>query len=245
MKRFLLCWLALTGAVVAGLSPELWSKGASRANMLQVPSGGAAATQCTGSGWTLIGHATAVGSAATPSINTAGANLFVVVTGDNGAGTVIDYQGATQGNTTYTKAVSGGSNTTVSIWYFYAPANTGPASNWIYYTATADTFEVLAFSGAAASPLDGPGSTAYGAAATLAAGSITPSTSGQLVVAGIAAQGTVSSISSPYVITDNQPYSSNVGTAAACQIQATAAATNPVWTMSAANPANAAIVSFK
>jgi hypothetical protein len=108
---------------------------------------------------------------------------------------------------------------------------------------------VLAFSGAAASPLDQQAGTSAGASgATVQPGSVTPTVDGEVLVAGYSGYfADVSSIDSSFTITDQ--FSSSGGhhltTAAAYKIQTAASAENPTWTLGGSNINAAGIATFK
>ncbi len=199
----------------------------------------------------LVTHATAVSpgasSATTSGVDTSGANLLVVVgTGTTSTeGTISD----SKSNTWNALSASDGNDVRCRIWYAVNPT-VGSAHTFTKgASGTFSSIMVLAFSGAdTSSPFDQQNGNSGTSLSSLAAGSVTPSTDGQVVVTGLGFNA-VSSITVPsgYTITDTNNYSAanNYGGSAAYKIQTTATATNPSWSMSNTCDAAARVATFK
>jgi hypothetical protein len=189
------------------------------------------------------------------------ANLLIAVVSDNNHTQPIDNQ-----SNTYTYAILGAGNAYSTIWYCYLPSSSGTSSSHTFSCATLagnrPSIAVLAFSGALASPLDQTG--ANGTLDTgnqsircvaTSPGSITPTTSGQLLIAGLCSVFTTTApttIDSGFGIDQfaaSLTGSLYFGVGAAHLVQATAAAVNPDWAWTTfagtPDPASACIASFK
>ena len=94
--------------------------------------------------------------------------------------------------------------------------------------------EVLAFSGAAASPFD-QSSNNYVSGGTANPGAITPSVPNALMVTGVGSNNWTGSVDSGFAISDSSSYISSVsmGGAVAWLVVATPASINPGWANSA------------
>lgn len=113
------------------------------------------------------------------------------------------------------------------------------------------SFVVVAFSEELeASPLDQQNGARAASGTTLAAGSVTPSQNGELVIAAMSEQpvGATLTIDSGYsiVLQETAQSGNSFGAALAWKLQTTAAATNPTWTCSSsAGTLAASIATFK
>ena len=105
---------------------------------------------------------------------------------------------------------------------------------------------VMAFSGAASSPLDQSSNNKVDVDGGIQPGSITPSENNCLVVTALISTDEAPSVDSGFAA-DSVALSSNVtyGGGIAYLVQATAAAVNPTWTPVASGNAAATIASFK
>lgn len=189
----------------------------------------------------------------TSSCNTTGANLIIISTaafGFSGACTPTDNKG-----NTYSLPISVGSGNEALMKLAYASPATGT-----FTVGTGHTFscggsgtpamQVLAFSGAATGlPIDATNSNLSSGATTLVpcSGSpcVTPSANNELVVTSISyCVAETTTISAGYTRTNNVASVSgtNMGDAIAYQIQTTATAQTPTWTMSGSGCSSAAVI---
>lgn len=211
--------------------------------------------------FSLIAHATngSVGGVSN-TINTTGANLIVInqvnfAGGTGGSGILPPTDN--KGNTwTLVASYNDGLDVVSGLYYCSAPSvgsgHTFTPGSTVGPGVDGDCY-VLAFSGAAtSSPLDGSNFNGVATSSnvlSLQPGSITPSTSGCLVITGFANVGTGNTAPSGYTgqdVRDNAASGGWIGGGIAWVAQGSATATNPTWTWSAnvLNEANAAIASF-
>lgn len=174
------------------------------------------------------------------AINTTGAN-FIVASVSAGVSVIPTFADLKSNTWHVLNTNTQGSLT--NIVFYCSPCMVGTSHN---FTETDSggfgSFCVIAFSGAAASPFDLQG-TNVGNNVT---SSITPSVPGALVFSGfIPLNISVSSVASPFVITDNIPFTggNNFGSACAFVIQTVAIAAQATW-MPTGVAANS-IASFK
>lgn len=182
-------------------------------------------------------------------IDTTGANLIVVEVSyfdASSAVTVTDNKGNTY--TALTGYGGAGADYRVKLFYCYAPT-VGTGHTFVGGVAGAYcSVSIAAFSGAAASPADQSAGSFNSSSSTAQAGSITPTESGELIIATMCNRldaGSVS-INDGFTIVDQELWQSGgLGTALAYKIQTAAAATNPTWTLTSAVKNAPAIYSFK
>lgn len=186
----------------------------------------------------------------TAGINTTGANLLVVVLSDfdDGTTTLQDSRTNTWTGLTARRAADG---TRVRIYYVASPS-VGAAHT---FTATKDTNQtfpglcVAAFSGGHTAPFDQQNGGTTAGATTLQTGSVTPSENNELLIAGISFfSSDPATINSAFNIANALDVDDfgggSMGCALAYQIQTTATARNPTWTI-LTSAAAAAIATFK
>lgn len=196
----------------------------------------------------LVAHTSVVGSsggATTPAIDTTGANLIAVVLGPYATPPAAPTDN--KGNS-YTLAVSDAGNYALNYIYYSAAPTVG-AGHTFSTNGVDGPICVLAFSGAAASPLDQTNHADSAQTLALQPGSVTPGAAGELIIAATTNSfDTINSIDSGFTITDNIAYSSGVtmGAAAAYLVQTSAAPVNPMWSYGPNNyHCSACIATFK
>jgi hypothetical protein len=211
------------------------------------------------SGFALIGH-TAVpgngggGNVTTPAINTTGANLIVISTGNHANGVVPSNIGDSFGNT-YVAAGSAAANFggDSRIFYCYAPI-VGTGHTFTFIGTNYGAMQVTAWSGAAASPVDqGTGGWLDASVSSYPGPTITPTANGELIIAAAMIDNTAgpgyASVSGGFAFSDSDAGASglNCPSAQAWLIQATAGAAGPTWTYTATSGATnvGTIASFK
>ncbi len=184
---------------------------------------------------------TKVAVGTTPSIDTSGADLIVLVQCAISEGTPSD----SKSNTWTQGAVqdSGFFGETVSIWYTVPPPEKTGSGHTFTSNGSFSALAVVAYSGAHATPADNvnAGSNSNGSVPlTLQPGSLTPSEDNCLVIQGMGGGTTNLSINGSYAIVQDQDWAggSNFTAAIAELIQTTATATNPTWTDSTGDGAN-------
>jgi hypothetical protein len=251
MRRFLLCWLALTATVVAGLSLP-----STRANMVQMPftAGGGPFVALAGA------HKAVNGTGAAPcgpsaAISTTGASLIVVYVANyaTSAGTNVlsDSLSNTWGtpDVSYDPAAGG-----YKILVFHAYAPVVGASHTFTFTGNYCALFVAAFSGGSATHAVDQTNSNYNPTGALSwiNAAATPGTGSQLVVVGTefaSNPGTINSINQGFTITDTVPYvnsATSYGGSFAYQIQGTTAAlANPTWTGNANQTPATMIATYK
>lgn len=197
----------------------------------------------------------ASGTGTTGTCDTTGADLIVLVGvyDSGGTGTFSDSKGnswtlCTRPATTIENLASG---SYVRIAYCYAPSSVG-ASHTFSISPSYGSIHAIAFSGAAAAPLDvqaaGYGSNAANAT-TNQPGTATPSVDNCLLVAGLGVgdSGNPSSIDSSFTLSTGISASTGVrwGGALAYLIQTTAGAVNPTWTWTNSSANGAVMAAFQ
>lgn len=192
--------------------------------------------------WSLI--AAAAAQQTTSAVDTTGANLLVVVTGDEGF-SVSDSKGNTW--TLAVQAVASGSPYS-RIYYCYNP--TVGSGHTFTVGLSYGAIAVAAYSGSDSSPLDQTGATATGAlVTTFASGNITPTTDNQLVVSGIGVGKSANTLTigsgMSVAASKNAATGVTYGAAIAWIAQTTAAAINPSWSWTSSGEAASPIASFK
>lgn len=183
------------------------------------------------------------------SLNTTGADLLVLGgLADNASYTLTDSKG--NSIATATGATTSIFGITSSIYYVKAPT-VGSGHTWTLTGTSGDfAFAVLAFSGSdQTAPLDQTNGTASSFGSTVQPGSITPGQANELLVTFcIDGDDTNAfSVDSGFTIADQllQVNGGHKGLAIAYQIQTTATARNPTWTLGSGNLFGADIASFK
>lgn len=210
--------------------------------------------------YTLISHTAAAStddvSVTTPGIDTTGANLIVLATGEDDSS--IPVASDSKANI-WTKLTTYGGGTgfvpRVTLWYCFNP-NVGPGHTFSNNAGPASypAISVAAFSGAGTAPFDlqnGFTSSNTGVN-TIQPGSITPASAGELVMTGFSfgttPSGTTPLIDGGFAVTDWADDSAHsYGVALAYLIQSTPVAANPTWTHGSVTPvvASASIAAFK
>lgn len=185
----------------------------------------------------------AVNGVTSAAINTTGADLLVVVASWYDATTADVTLSDSKGNTWTALTKSNTPNVAVKMWYCrggsVGSGHTFTASG----TGTYSSIYAAAFSGSAATPFDQESGATGNPVTTLAAGSLTPVSSGCLVVAGVVAGGGGGApapdggFSAQAVTFSSGNY---MGCGGAYLVQTTAAAANPAWTWGGASIAAAA-----
>lgn len=198
----------------------------------------------------LIAHTKVGGDGvATPAINTTGATLIVVVTGRYAGGGVITSVTDSKGNTyvALTDYVIGGGDG-VQVYYCKNPIVGAGHTVTVNAPSTFPSISVAAFNltDTTANADQENGATNV-SSATLATGSVTPSTDNQLIVAGVAHDQASQTINAGFTIADSIAYSPGtyIGSGIAYLVQTTATAVNPTWNASVAGNICAAIATFK
>lgn len=186
-------------------------------------------------------------AATTSGIDTTGADLIVI--GVSGWTSNLDTTAPTdsKGNTWTAIRYQAGGDSAVKMWYCYNPT-VGSGHTFTHGGTTYATICVIAFSGAASSPLDQQNSSgSSGNVSSFAPGSITPTEDNELVVAMWATANFKSpSVDSgftlqEYVGANALPYHGGM----AYLIQTTASAANSTASWTDAYWASAVIASFK
>lgn len=184
------------------------------------------------------------------SLDTSGNNGLVVVLADSDGSSVIT---DSKGNTPYATAIGqlgGFASNFNKIFYFKNPA-VGSGHTWtVTCTGKSPSIAVIAFSGLDTSaPLDQTNSASSNFGSSAQPGSVTPGSSGEVVVSGITYQDTANalSIDSGFTISDQivQSNSAHLGVGLAYSIQTSPAAVNPAWSEAAGQIVAVTIASFK
>jgi hypothetical protein len=188
----------------------------------------------------------------TPTINSVTATFTLIVLCSYSAHpTPTDSKG-----NTYSLAVNlssgdgGGAGTSRQISIFYCSSPTVGSGHFATLTG-ASTFAAMAFyafSGGAGGILDAINSAVNtGTVTTMQAGSITPTTANQLIIAGIEFRsGSNAAIDSGFSTPLKAAQTgNNVGCAGSYLVQGAAAAINPTWTIDSVDFPTAAVASFK
>lgn len=168
------------------------------------------------------------------AINATGANLLIVVvaTTTNTGGVITD---SSSNSWTEVPAALGYDDLKCSVWYAVNPTVTSSHTVSVTGTGNRPSIAFSAWSGADTSaPFDQTANAQDLFNGTVQAGSVTPTTNDQLVIAGMAAtldDGTPASIDGGFTIAQQAEGTGNAsGVYLAYLIQTTAAAANPTWT---------------
>jgi hypothetical protein len=260
MRNRLISSLVFLAAAVFAATPTLEVS----ANMVMSSTGGGSPPI-----WTLIAHTFVVcndgsgncntnAALTTPAINTTGADLIVAgvtfFANPPGAGcftpNVISDSKSNTWSTAKTVQNNGTSDGEFDLFYVHAPT-VGSGHTFSYNKECFSSIYVLAFSGSVASPLDVTSSGSNASTETSqASGSITPTQSGDLIIAGLLVSGPTTSTTVNSGITQADAFTTAVnaqtyGTGLGYFAQSTAAAINPTWSWSTAAEAAALVASFK
>jgi hypothetical protein len=187
------------------------------------------------------------GDVTTPAINTLSADLIVVwAVGQNGgAFTFTDDPSGQSPNTwtTLTERPSSG----VKGQFYYVQAPNKSATHTFRLQGAFVSVYVMAFSGAVAAPFDQENGAANSSSATISTGSVTPSEANELIIAGVATNGSPSyAINGGFTIAQSNINAGSFAGAIACLIQTSATAANPQWSGLETGVDNAAgIATFK
>ena len=182
----------------------------------------------------------------TSGMDMTGASLLVAVTSDQATPVITD----SSGNTWASAVVGSGVSPNVRCFYVANPTVTASMTFTVTDTAGYPAVVYLGFSGVATvSPLDQTNNFNIGGGGTsIAAGSITPGSAGEVVVAGVANndQSGVPTIGSGFStpVTVGAAGGVSFGVAASYLVQTTATAVNPTWTDANGNLTGATIASF-
>jgi len=181
------------------------------------------------------------------AINTTGASLLVVYAAACHGCTSVTFSDSA--SNTWTGLTNVADSQESRFWYASNPSISAShtfteARSGVLFNAA---FCVAAFSGAqVASPFDQQNTNFNSGSTTIATGSITPSQSGELIVAGVAsgAENTTPSIDSGFTLVDSVAGDGHDLVGLAYLAQGAAAAINPTWTLESGDN-QAAIASFK
>jgi hypothetical protein len=136
------------------------------------------------------------------------------------------------------------------LWYS-ANATCGVGHTFTFTTSALSyvSIEVQVFAGPLSSPLDQQNGTPNGSGTTINTGSVTPFTTGELVIAASSFDSAMGSIAinSSLAITDTSDFSggANYGSSAAYIIQTSIVTVNPRWTFGNSQNSIAVIATFK
>lgn len=185
----------------------------------------------------------------TAGVDTTGANLIVLAISIDGGVSYATPTDSKSNSWSQLTVYGGGANPKTNLWYCYAPT-VGSGHTFSYSTVGSyPAIAMLAFSGSASSPFDVQNGAVGSGSPTFSPGSITPNVDNELVVASLTTNSTTASLttdsgfSTPVYtnFTDAKNYLIGIS----YKIQTTAAAVNPIWTMSPVDKETAAIASFK
>ena len=198
--------------------------------------------------WALVASTSATpgaGGGATAAINTTGANLIVVEVSEYGGGTFSD----SNSNVWTTIGPYAGGSSSLFLYVCVVPT-VGVGHTFSYVGGDPyPSINVLAFSGSIGSGTYDQVNHATGSSVTSqAAGSITPSVSGSLVIAALAFDAVISGQAiSVGTIQEfvQQANSAHQGGAIAYYVQSAAAPINPDWTWANSSNAAAVVLSFE
>jgi hypothetical protein len=196
--------------------------------------------------WTLIAHTFAVGNPGptTPGIVTTGADLIIVNVVGGGGPSMSDSNG-----NVWAPLTTQGSGPIGGLFYCEAPI-VGAGHTF----TSGDSFsviEVQAWSGSNATPFDVENGNASNPGTSAPCGSVTPSVSGALIIAGAVFNGSnptnPTTIDSGFTMLDEGHYQAgvNYGGAMAYLVQGAAAAVNPTFAAENASAASTYIAVFK
>lgn len=185
-----------------------------------------------------VSSATDTSGTTSAGINTTGANLIVIhVSSYSSAAAPTISDSNTNTWTALTEYNAGDAVSRGRLYYCYSPVvgsgHTFTSSGGTSYSS----ISVLAFSGTTGSSADTSNGAGSPTVSTKQPGSITPSGNNMVVVTGLNFNsGSPASIDSPFTLqTQVAPTgSNNFGAAIAYEIQTTAAARNPTWTIGSA-----------
>lgn len=196
-----------------------------------------------------VQEAGGLGSITTPAINTTGANLIVVSSGDYlGNGTNVAPTDSNGNTYTLRQTATGSIAAQTQIWECQNP--TVGAGHTITRVGNYQCLFVSAWSGAAATSQYDKGSSGTSVSTSVQPGSITPANANSLVIASLGSDTTTSStasIDSGFTITDQFAPVGGVseGGGQAYLIQSAAAAVNPTWSgLTGAGDLTACIVAY-
>ena len=203
---------------------------------------------------TSAGSADSLSNFTTLGITTTGATLLVAAVSEyegsiTGGSTVSDSKANTW--TPLTLWVEGGASSEQVRLFYTVPdaAHVGAAHTFTCVSAglAYSVLTVAAFSGTHASAPFDQQNGAEAVAITIQAGSVTPSQPGELILAALAHEGTVTAIDSGLTILETVAVAggAHIGGALAWVVQGTAGAINPTWTLASATSVSAAIATFK
>jgi hypothetical protein len=186
----------------------------------------------------------------TSAIDTTGANLLVaVLVSSNGSGAYVSADSKSNTWTALT-ARTQASGSQVQMYYCVpSPAQVG-SGHTVTFQALMGFYAsgyFAAFSGSAAAPFDIQNG-ATNTSAAMSPGSITPAFSDELVISGISMHlSSAPTVDASMTVLDSNGFLSGnyFGGGIAYKIQTTAAAINPVWTMSSSDKTACVIASFK
>lgn len=184
----------------------------------------------------------------TAAYDTAGADLIVAVVSDFSAGSravVTDSKSNTWTGLTSSQSGTNGRNT---IWWT-SPTSVGSGHTFTATgTNTSPTINVLAFSGSVASPFDVENGAVQAFGSTLATGTVTPSKTDEVLIAGFTSDAAAGSlaINGGFVITTQVTVAgTHERGALAYLIQTSPAPANPTWSWSPNAVCAARIATFK
>ncbi len=190
----------------------------------------------------------------TDAVNTTGADLIVINVGYYSGTTPTIAPSDSKGNTWTALTAHNQVSTLVGNRMFYCAAPTvGSGHTFTQEDLVANAYpsiQMLAFSGAHASPFDQQtGAVSSGSASTLATGSLTPSEDNCLVVAGLGHEvnsaGAVSINGGFTATTEAYVGSTSEGSGCAYLIQTSAASANPTWNVTNNTGIAATLATFK
>ena len=196
--------------------------------------------------------AASVTTVTTPAIDTTGADFAAVVTSQNASGSTGGAVTDSKGNTCTQGAQANGA-TYINSRIWYCPLSSVGTGHTFTFSISSGIIgggiAVQTFSGSQSSPLDQTNS-ATGTSTTQQPGSITPTTSGQLIVTSsqVNYPGSTATIGGSFTIGDGFAAAgdfSYMSCYLAYYFQPTAGAINPTWTFSNVFQEGTAIASFK
>jgi hypothetical protein len=183
-----------------------------------------------------------------PAINTTGATLIVVISAaQNSSLTITDSVGNTWSNLTQVS-----SNGYQQIYYVVNPTTSASHTFSNSTSSYNPTICIMAFSGTATSSAfdqQNTGTQNYGN--TVQPGSVTPSVNNEVVITGMSAVNAVGTVtingsySAPIGQAFNSGGSFNIAAYMSYLVQTSATATNPTWSFTTTDGAQASIATFK
>lgn len=201
----------------------------------------------------VVGHVAAgstdTNSVTTGALDTSGANLLVLVLGqESGVATSVITDSKSNTWNPLTTQTEGAGQCTI---YWSVPTSVGSGHTFTATQAGASPAIVVgAYSGATPAPFDQQNGDHSSTGATLATGSVTPTFSSELIVAGASGRtgsGAIVSIDGGFTIAGNtSPDAFHDSAALAYLIQGPSVAANPTWTFTnAASVKTAVIATFQ